>query len=165
MSDITLRTLDQLLTELQYEDIPENLDELLEAIDCQRREKIDAIASIIKDLSYWVEIRETESKRLAELAKQDKAKLDWLKNYLKESMEKRCEKSLKTKHFNISVRMANVQAIECDLPLEEIPEKYLRINPQLNKTLLKEDFNAGKLPPTLRENTYLKPKTSYVVIK
>jgi hypothetical protein len=165
-NDISLKSLDEALTEFkELEDIPEDLAEVLDAIECQRINKIDAIAYAINTLKYWVEIRETESKRLAELAKQDKAKLDWLKDYLKDSMERNGEASLKTKNFNIAIRTASVQAIECDLPIEEVPEKYLRLNPQLNKTLLKEDFKAGKLPPVLKEKTWLKPKTTYVAIQ
>jgi hypothetical protein len=134
-------------------------------VKCRRLDKIDAIAYAINSLKYWIDIRKQESKRLAELAKRDEAKYDWLRIYLKESMESQGERSIKTKNFNLSVRSASKQALECDLPLEEVPEKYLNLNPTLNKTLLREDLEAGELPLILRQKTRLKPRSTYVSIQ
>lgn len=166
MPEITLKSLDEVIAEIkEIEEIPEDLAEILDMVKCQRLDKIDAIAYAINSLKYWIEIRKTESKRLAALAKQDEAKYDWLRTYLKESMETQGEKSLKTKNFNLSIRKASQQAVECDLPIENIPQKYLYLNPTLNKTLLREDLEAGKLPADLKKHIRLKEKTTFVVIK
>jgi hypothetical protein len=165
-NDVTLKSLDEILTELkELETIPEDLADVLDAVECQRINKIDAIAYAINTLKYWIEIRKQESKRLAELAKKDEAKYDWLRIYLKESMESQGERTLKTKNFNLSIKSASQRALECDLPLEEVPEKYLKLSPTLNKTLLREDLEAGNLPPDLKANVRLKEKTTFVMIQ
>jgi hypothetical protein len=166
MSDISLKGLDEVLAEIkEMDDIPEDLAEILDMVKCQRLEKIDAIAYAINSFKYWIEIRKIESKRLAALAKRDEAKYDWLRVYLKESMESQREHSLKTKNFNLSLRKSTQQAVECDLPVEELPEKYLYLNPTINKTKLREDMETGNLPPELKQKVRLKEKTTYVMIQ
>ena len=124
-NDITLKDLDSVLAEIkELETIPDEMVDILDAVECQRINKIDAIAYAINTLKYWIEIRKQESKRLAALAKRDEAKYDWLRIYLKESMESQGERSLKTKNFNLSIKSASQRALECDLPVEEVPEKY-----------------------------------------
>lgn len=165
-NELTLKSLDDVIAEIEeMENVPEDLAEILDMVKCKRLDKIDAIAYAINTLKYWIEIRKQESKRLAALAKRDEAKYDWLRIYLKESMESQGERSLKTKNFNLSIKSASQRALECDLPLEAVPKKYLSFHPTLNKTLLREDLEADNLPAEIKKHIRLKEKTTYVVIK
>lgn len=164
--EITLKSLDEALNELKdLDEIPDDLAELLDLAQEQRIDKIEAIAHAIQTLKYWQEIREKESKRLANLAYIDQTKINWLKAYLKESLEKQGETKVKTKSFNISIKKAGgIQAIECDLPLNQIPEKYLSFTPSLNKTLLREHLEENKLPAILKYSTHLRERGNYLSI-
>jgi hypothetical protein len=166
-NEVTLRSLDDVLTELKELDyIPDDLVELLDLAQEQRLDKIEAIAHAINTLNYWVEIRERESKRLATLAKQDELKIDWLKAYLKDSLEKQGETKVKTKSFDISIRKAGgKQAVECDLPLNQVPDDYLTFTPNLNRELLREHLEKGKLPAVLKFSTRLREKSNYISIR
>jgi hypothetical protein len=165
--EVTLRNLDDVLTELrELDEIPADLVELLDMAKAERIDKIEAIAYAIQTLKYWQEIREKESKRLAQLAKQDEIKIDWLKDYLKNSLEKQGETKVRTKSFDISIRKAGgVQALDCDLPLNQVPDDYLTFTPTLNKTLLREHLEESKLPLILKDNVRLREKGNYLSIK
>lgn len=166
-NDVTLRSLDDVLEELnELEYIPDDLNELLDIATEQRLDKIEAIAHAINTLKYWKEIREKESKRLANLAKQDESKIDWLKSYLKESLEKQGETKVRTKSFDISIRKAGgKQAVECTMPLNQVPDDYLTFTPALNKELLREHLEKGKLPAILKYSVHLKEKSNYISIR
>jgi len=68
--------------------------------------------------------------------------------------------------FDISIRKAGgKQAVECDLPLNQVPDDYLTFTPNLNRELLREHLEKGKLPAVLKFSTRLREKSNYISIR
>jgi hypothetical protein len=115
------RTLIELTTDFQQldamldtieGDIPPDLQQAVDELLCQRNatheamlEKIDNYAALIQSRAYWAAIRKAELERLSKLIESDQKAIDFLKGRLKAHLEVTEQKKIRTKRFNISVKL------------------------------------------------------------
>jgi hypothetical protein len=138
-----------ILESLEDEQIPPELasavDELLQQKDEAKADlysKIDNYISLIKHLEMFAEMREKEAKRMAELAKRDKNKVDFLKKRLLNHFESTGQSKIKTSKYSIGVRKASQPPIVLKQDLKDFPVEFLKIDVQADKKALRDGLKA-----------------------
>lgn len=166
-----LSEIEEILENLEGVDIPASLHrdylELLDELDSTREDfnnKIDSVLSLIQSRKRWLEIRKAECTRFQQLVKRDEKTVTWLQEYLKQELEKRGVKKLRTKRFNLSIRKASNAPLKLRYSdATKYPEKYQRITVEVNKKLLKEDIKNGETEAL--NYGELGEKSTYISIK
>ncbi|HET6569500.1 MAG TPA: siphovirus Gp157 family protein [Rhodothermales bacterium] len=93
---------------------------------CERqREKLDNYAALVRDLELRAEARKTESRRLAERARQDAERAAFLKERLKHHFVRHGIQSMDTTRFRIThARNGGLLPLLLDVDPETLPEPY-----------------------------------------
>ena len=139
-----------ILESLEDEQIPVELQREVELILQQKDEtqaqlyqKIDNYISLIKHLEMFAEMREKEAKRMAELARRDRNKVDFLKKQLLNHFEKSGQDKIKTSKYSVGVRKASQPPIKLKQELKDFPVEFLKIDVQPDKKALRDGLKAG----------------------
>lgn len=113
----------------------------LDSIDWQTdyENKVENYVKIIKNTEADVEARKNEIKRLTELNRADKRKIERMEENLKESMVVTGHEQVDTTLFKVSFRKS--EAVEVDDLL--LPEAYKVATYKPDKKRLKEDLKNG----------------------
>ncbi|MGX2956392.1 siphovirus Gp157 family protein [Ursidibacter arcticus] len=131
-----------LLELLDNEEFQDNEDIInaLETIKEEFSEKADNVVRLIKNAEAEATAIAPELKRLTarKQARENLAKR--LKQYLLENMT---EQKIKTNLFTISV--AKTQAVDVQVPVNNLPLAYQKISIEPNKTELKKAIKAGEV--------------------
>lgn len=166
-----IQEIEDCIESIEGVDIPAELHEdylaMLEELEQTKEDfedKIDNILSLIQSRKSWLEIRKSEVKRLQELVKRDETTIDWLTKYLKEHLERRDIKKLRTKRFNLSIRKASIEPLILRYEeAENYPKKYQKVTIEIDKKQLKEDIKNGD--ETALKYAKLGEKSTYISIK
>lgn len=120
-------------------EINESAMEELNALQIAKDEKMENIALYIKNLTSDAEQIKAESQKLAKRAKSYENKAQWLKEYLKYALN---GEKLATSRVSVSYRSS--KSVECTLEdISTLPQEFLRMNPELNKTEIKKYLEEG----------------------
>ena len=113
----------------------------LDSIDWQTdyENKVENYVKVIKNTESDVEARKNEIKRLTELNRADKRKIERMEENLKESMALTGHEQVDTTLFKVSFRKS--EAVEVDDLL--LPEAYKVVTYKPDKKRLKKDLKNG----------------------
>jgi hypothetical protein len=106
--------------------------------------KAGNIANLIKSLEAEAEVIKTEEKRLAQRRKSRENAADYVKQYLKVSMEQMGMDKIKTPTRTISIQNNPPSLLITDKDI--IPQKYLTLIPEhfeVRNDAVKDDLKAG----------------------
>ena len=126
----------------------QTLTSALALIEGDIQSKAQNIAVILQSMDANISILDAEIKRLMERKKAIEKGNEWLKNYLKEQLEKIGQKKLKTPMFTLSIQN-NPPAVQIT-DEKAIPAKFLTIIPQKtvpDKKRIAESLKAGEKIP------------------
>ena len=132
----------------------------LEAIDEEIEQKIDALASIFKDLTSDAAALDEESKRLKARSDSKKKRADWIRNYITNQMASIGKTKLETTHNSVIVPKGRA-SVDVDESFVEWAmtnaEQYLRYkDPEVDKKQLLDDLKNG----VIVDHAYLKYTTN-----
>lgn len=168
-----LHELDQLFTELENEfeamdgtDLTPELEQRIldllaigESLSTEYKDKIDNYCRFISNLEAMATARKAEADRLANLARIDQQKADFLKARLKDSLKSRDIKKVQTTAYNVSVCNNSVASVYYDQ--ENVPIEYLRVKTEVDTKRIAEALKAGVEIPGAGFN----PKGDHLRIK
>jgi len=130
---------------MEDDDLPLTHDQLTDTLDGLSGEieiKAENLMGYVSNLASDVDMIDIEIKRLTARKKVIKNRQDGLKRYLRDNMAAADIDKITCPLFSITLRKAPLVAITPSDPFE-IPEKYHRTTVAINKTLVKQDLNAG----------------------
>ncbi len=106
--------------------------------------KIDGYCKLIAMLSAQATIRGQEATRLANLAESDNSKVNKLKDRLKESLQMRGQKKIKTNLFNLSI-CKNGGKVPLILPksVDSLPPEFVQTIREPNKDEIRTALENG----------------------
>ncbi len=115
----------------------------LELLEIELKQKSDNIVKYINNLESNINVIDTEIKRLQELKKTEKNKIERMKEYIKYSMDKMGLKKIESPIGKISLRKSESVEIE---DIEKIPGEFVTIKQtfQPDKTAIKKAIKEGK---------------------
>jgi hypothetical protein len=131
----------------------------LELLEIELKEKSDNIIKYVQNLEGNINIIDTEIKRLQELKKTEKNKIERMKEYIKYSMDKMGLKKIESPIGKISLRKSESVEIE---DIEKIPGEFVTIKQTFNpdKTAIKKAIKEGREIPgakiIIKENINIK---------
>lgn len=146
-----LELLAQYLDSDHYED-QAIASEIFQELEPVLEQKIDAYVARINYLKANRDFRQSESQRIATLAKQDSVAIAWLTEKLLGFMERRVEqlgergRKLEGKLSRVSLCHNGGKSqvwINPELQLEEFPQTYIKLVPTLDTERLREDAIAS----------------------
>lgn len=121
-------------------EIDEAAMEKLNQIAGEKNEKIENIVLFIKNLEAEADAIGAEAKKLTARAKITANKANYLKNYLEYCLK---GEKFKTPKCSVTYRMS--KSVECGLEdVSVLPEEFLRVKYELNKTAVKEKLQNGE---------------------
>lgn len=131
--------------------------EALDQLSLARSEKQNNVALYIKSLEQGEAAIDAELKRLRDMKATTQKRTEWLKNYLKSSMELMGEKELT---FGVhSAKIVNNPPSVQILDEAEVPSEFKKeiIETRIDKTAIKEAIKGGAVVPgaTLTQATRL----------
>jgi hypothetical protein len=115
----------------------------LELLEIELKQKSDNIVKYINNLESNINVIDTEIKRLQELKKTEKNKLDNLKEYIKYCLNKMNVKKIDSTLGKITIRKSESVEIE---DIEKIPGEFVTIKQTFNpdKTAIKKAIKEGR---------------------
>jgi uncharacterized protein YdhG (YjbR/CyaY superfamily) len=131
----------------------------LELLEIELKQKSDNIVKYINNLESNINVIDTEIKRLQELKKTEKNKLDNLKEYIKYCLNKMNVKKIDSTLGKITIRKSESVEIE---DIEKIPGEFVTIKQTFNpdKTAIKKAIKEGREIPgakiIIKENINIK---------
>ena len=123
--------------------------ELLETMQGTIQDKAKNVAMVIRNMETTAEAIEAAEKEMASRRKSIERKIEWMKNYLLQNMERTGISKIESPYFVISLR-DNPESliVESDA---NIPDEYWRKpDPVLDKAGLKKDIQLGLIVPGCR---------------
>ena len=150
-----LHELDQMMAELENEfesldqtDLTPELEQLIldlleikGTLTDEYKNKVNNYCKLIANLDAIATLRKAEADRLKALAETDLAKVDFLKNRLKDSLKQNGLTKLKTDSYNLSVCNNSVLPLVYDV--DNIPSEYQRVKVELDSKRLREALKNG----------------------
>lgn len=115
----------------------------IEALDMARHDKIDNIIRFWKNIGAEADALEAEAKKLSARAKALRNKEDWLEGYLTRHMAPG-EKFDSTAG---AVRWRKSQAVSIDVPLEQLPQEYIKVSFAPKTADIRKELTAGRDVP------------------
>ncbi|MGB3532135.1 MAG: siphovirus Gp157 family protein [Microcoleaceae cyanobacterium] len=159
-----------ILESLEDEQIPVELQREVENILQQKDEtqaelyqKIDNYISLIKHLEMFAEMREKEAKRMAELAKRDRKKIDFLKKQLLNHFESTGQSKVKTSKHSIGVRKASQAPLRLKGSVEALPDEFKKVLIEPDKKALRDAIKSEV--EGIEQYAELGEKSSYLSIR
>ncbi len=138
-----------ILESLEDEQIPVELQREVESILAQKDEtqaelhqKIDGYISLIKHLEMFADMREREAKRMAELAKRDRKKIDFLKSRLIDHLKATGTDKMKTSKFSLGVRQASQAPLTVKGSLNDLPDEFKKVTIEPDKKALRDAIKS-----------------------
>lgn len=129
---------------MSSEDSTEELTALLEELEAKTTDKLDATNYIIKELKAKETELKAEAKRLTDKAKVFANKQLRLKDRIKDMILASEQTSIKSDKFNFTV--SKIDDFNYDgINTTFLDKKYLKVETELDKTTIKNDFKAGVL--------------------
>lgn len=113
-----------------------NLEEL-DRIQLEKHEKVENIALMVKNLLSDAEAYKREKESFAKKEQAAKNRAEWLRDYLQRNLQ---GEKFKTDRVTISYRHSEKVEVT---DIDKIPQEYLRIKPEPNKTEIKKALKAG----------------------
>src|SRR6266849_4794399 len=121
----------------------------LDHLDMKFIDKVTNIVKFIKNLEAQRDAAATESKRLSERKKSFDTRIDWLKNYVKTSMEVTNSEKIKYALFTIYVGQSQ-PSVEV-MSIDEVDEQFLKMKLEVDKTkILEQVKSTGVIPSGVR---------------
>ncbi len=166
-----LKQLDNLLDTIDGHNIPVELQTTVDELLAQRNatqeamlEKLDNYAALIQSRAYWAATRKAELERLSKLIEADQKAIDFLKGRLKAHLEVTEQKKIRTKRFNIGVRIAGgKQGLKLNVENpKDLPERFQRVIIEADNIALREALEADD--PEAKEVAYFAERTTYLAI-
>ena len=138
-----------ILENLEDEQIPAELASAVDELLQQKSEakadlynKIDGYISLIKHLEMFAEMREKEAKRMAELAKRDKKKVEFLKTRLIEHLKSTGQSKIKTSKFSLGVRQASQAPLVVKGNINDLPDEFKKVLIEPDKKALRDAIKS-----------------------
>jgi hypothetical protein len=133
----------QTMMELHDGEITEDLIQVLDSIDEEFKEKVEACCKMISELKARSEIASKEGSRLISKAKAHENKAKRLSEYVKENMNTMGTTTIENGLFRATVCHNPISVNVYDK--EQIPEKFYRSQPDvLSKTDIKTAIESGE---------------------
>lgn len=145
MDDRTLWQLSDAWIELEAmldEDDDEAVRNTIELIEGSLQDKVDSICRLIASWTAAEESFNEEIKRLQARKKAFGNRKKRLKDYLKYNLQRLNKPSLETDFYTVRVQQGR-ESIVID-NIEMIPEKYIKVKKEADKTALKADMEEGR---------------------
>ena len=123
--------------------------ELLETMQGAIQDKAKNVAMVIRNMETTAEAIKAAEDEMASRRKSIERKMDWMKNYLLQNMERTGITKIESPYFVISLR-ENPESliVESDA---EVPDEYWKVPaPTLDKAGLKKDIQLGLVVPGCR---------------
>lgn len=124
------------------------LNQELDALDGQIREKSEGIAGLVRELEWRARARKDEARRLAERAQSDERKALWLRAYLLANMQAMGIARIESVRFTLTLRDNPPSAELVDL--EQVPEEFRRVITKIeaDKAAVQRHFrHTGEIVP------------------
>jgi hypothetical protein len=117
----------------------------LDALQLDLAAKLDAVCRYGEQLRATAQMREQAAKRLTELAHADRAKDGRLKRYVLDTLQRLGVQRYDTDLYRLSVCKTSQPAVKLDdeLTADKLPLMYQRINVELNREQVLQDYRAG----------------------
>lgn len=123
--------------------------ELLETMQGSIQDKAKNVAMVIRNMETTAEAIELAEKEMAARRKSIERKIDWMKNYLLENMERTGITKIESPYFVIALR-DNPESLIVETDAD-IPAEYWKPQqPTLDKAGLKKDIQLGVIVPGCR---------------
>ena len=122
---------------------PDVLKDTLEGIEGSIEVKADGYAKVIKELAARKEALDAEVSRLQNRSRTIDNNIKRIKENLTFCMVAIDKRKIKTDLFSFSVQK-NQASVKFDIPEEEVPDEYMRIKKEPDKTSIKKAIEAGE---------------------
>lgn len=116
------------------------LEEYSKTLAIQEKNKVNAIVGFLRETEITAESAEMESKRLAEIAKFYKNRVERVKKSVAWAMESHGVEKIETDMFRLSFRKS--EAIVVD-DVERLQDEYVVVKKQADKTAIKKAIKDG----------------------
>ena len=122
---------------------PDVLKDTLEGIEGSIEVKADGYAKVIKELTARKEALDAEVARLQNRSRTIDNNIKRIKENLTFCMVAIDKRKIKTDLFSFSVQK-NQASVKFDIPEEEVPDEYMRIKKEPDKTSIKKAIESGE---------------------
>lgn len=122
---------------------PDVFADTMDAIEGGIEDKADGYAKVIGELSAKAEALSKEADRLANRKKAIENNIKRMKEHLTNCMVAIDKRKFKTDLFSFSVQK-NQASVKFDVPEDEVPDEYMRIKREPDKTSIKKAIEAGE---------------------
>lgn len=116
-------------------------DEAFEALEMERKDKLEAVALYVKNCESDAQAIKEEERSLAERRKVLENRAQRMRDYVQRSMETFGDDRLETPRVALSFRRSSV--VELDEGVE-LPERFLRVKVEADKTAIKAAIKSGE---------------------
>ncbi len=123
--------------------------QLLESMQGAIQEKAKNVAMVIRNMETTAEAIAAAEKEMASRRKSIERKIDWMKAYLLENMERTGISKIESPYFVIALR-DNPESLIVEQDAEIPPEYFKPQDPVLDKVTLKKDMQLGVIVPGCR---------------
>ena len=128
---------------LEMEDIPrEQIEDTINLIEEEFEGKAEMVAAYISELEADEAGMKAEIDRLSERKRVLTAKIDNLKDYLRQNMLASGKTNIKGKLFSITLGKPS-PVLDVLVPVEQLPEKYRVVNFSADNAAIKAALKAG----------------------
>lgn len=131
----------QQLLELADEADPKAFEDTLSTLQDEINHKAESLAKVIRTLEAEAKALDEEKKRLEDRITSRKNKVQRLKDYLKDNLEKSGMQKVKGKTFTVWVQDSERVEVSDE---NTIPEQYFVLKRQLSKSAIKEAIENGQ---------------------
>ncbi|MCI2234017.1 siphovirus Gp157 family protein [Escherichia coli] len=128
---------------LAMEDIPrEQIEDTINLIEEEFEGKAEMVAAFIRELEADEAGMKAEIDRLSERKRVLSAKIDNLKDYLRQNMLASGKTNIKGKLFSIALGKPS-PVLDVFIPVEQLPEQYIVVKKSADNAALKAALKAG----------------------
>lgn len=128
---------------LAMEDIPrEQIEDTINIIEEEFESKAEMVAAYIRELEADESGMKAEIDRLSERKRVLSAKIDNLKDYLRQNMLASGKTNIKGKLFSITLGKPS-PVLDVFVPVEQLPEQYIVVKKSADNAALKAALKAG----------------------
>lgn len=128
---------------LALEDIPrEQIEDTINLIEEEFEGKAEMVAAYIRELEADESGMKVEIDRLSERKRVLSAKIDNLKDYLRQNMMASGKTNIKGKLFSITLGKPS-PVLDVFIPVDQLPEQYIVVKKSADNAALKAALKAG----------------------
>ncbi|HAZ2983780.1 TPA: siphovirus Gp157 family protein [Salmonella enterica subsp. enterica serovar Kentucky] len=128
---------------LALDDIPrEQIEDTINLIDEEFESKAEMVAAYIRELEADESGMKVEIDRLSERKRVLSAKIDNLKDYLRQNMMASGKTNIKGKLFSITLGKPS-PVLDVFIPVDQLPEQYIVVKKSADNAALKAALKAG----------------------